>query len=143
MLKTAREDFATLDIAMIDLYTAEADFIKTGSVPSFLKRGGKVELIKASSLPVGIMETMDVYTDNRRLAARDLLVMISDGVLDFTSNKAEDNTVWIQELLKLADGGDPQLIAEMIINRALGRCQGQPSDDMTVICSYLDLNLPD
>ncbi|NLO22391.1 MAG: stage II sporulation protein E [Syntrophomonadaceae bacterium] len=142
LLKSTREDFATLDIAMIDLYTAEADFIKTGGVPSFLKRGGQVELISASSLPVGIVETMDVYNYNRRLAARDLLVMISDGVLDFTGNKDEDNTLWIQELLKIADG-DPQLIAEMIINRALSRCQGKPSDDMTVICCYLDLNLPD
>ena len=143
LLKSTREDFATLDIAMIDLYTAEVDFIKTGSVPTFVKRGGKVEIISASSLPVGIIETIDVYSDKRRLAARDLLVMISDGVLDFSSNKDEDNTAWIQELLKMADSVDPQLIAEMIINRALSRCQGKPNDDMTVICCYLDLNLPD
>jgi stage II sporulation protein E len=43
----------------------------------------------------------------------------------------------------MADSVDPQLIAEMIINRALSRCQGKPNDDMTVICCYLDLNLPD
>ncbi len=143
LIKSTREDFATLDIAMIDLYTAEVDFIKTGSVPSFLKRGGQVELISASSLPVGIVETMHVYSDHRRLLARDLLVMISDGVLDFTSNKDEDNTLWIKELLKLADSRNPQDIAAMIINRALSRCKGKPSDDMTVICAYLDLNLPD
>jgi hypothetical protein len=32
--------------------------------------------------------------------------------LDFSSNKDEDNTAWIQELLKMTDSGDPQLIAE-------------------------------
>ncbi len=144
LLRSSRENFATLDIAMIDLYTAEVDFIKTGSVPSFVKRGQQVEVISASSLPVGIVENMDIFTDNRRMIARDLLVMISDGVLDFsTSNPDEDSTRWIQELLKMVESKNPQLIAEMIINRALSMCKGQPHDDMTVICSYLDLNLPD
>jgi len=144
LLRSARENFATLDIAMIDLYTAEVDFIKTGSVPSFLKRGSQVEVISASSLPVGIVEKIEIFSDNRRMVARDLLVMISDGVLDFSSsNQEEDNTLWIQELLKMTDSRDPQVIAEMIINRALSMCRGNPHDDMTVICTCLDLNLPD
>lgn len=144
LLRSSREDFATLDIAMIDLYTAEVDFIKTGSVPSFLKRGPKVEVISASSLPVGIIENMDIFSDNRRMIARDLLVMISDGVLDYTSaNPDEESTRWIQELLSRVESKNPQIIAETIINRALSMCKGKPHDDMTVICTYLDLNLPD
>ncbi len=142
LLRSSRENFATLDIAMIDLYTAEVDFIKTGSVPSFLKRGTQVEVISASSLPVGIIENMDIFTDSRRMIARDLLVMISDGVLDFSNSAPnEDSTAWIEDLLQMVESKEPQLIAEMIINRALSMCKGKPHDDMTVICTYLDLNL--
>lgn len=143
LLRSTKENFATMDIAMIDLYTAEVDFVKTGSVPSFLKRGQQVEVISASSLPVGIVENIDIYTDNRRLVARDLLVMISDGIINFAASGQDENgTNWIQDLLAKVDSRDPQKIAEMIINRALSICRGKPQDDMTVICSYLDLNLP-
>jgi len=142
LLRSSRDNFATMDIVMIDLYNADVDFIKTGSVPSFIKRGQQVEVISASSLPMGIMENIDVFTDTRRMVARDMLVMISDGVLDYSGSRSEaDSTYWIQELLKTVDSHDPQIIAEMILNRAMSMCGGKPHDDMTVMCMYIDLNL--
>lgn len=141
LLKSSRENFATLDITMVDLYTGEVDFIKTGSVPSFIKRGSQVGVIQASSLPVGIVEHLDVFMDTRRLMPRDLLVMVSDGILDFHVDQSNDSSGWIMELLRKVESSDPQLIAEMILNRALSLCKGKPYDDMTVICISLDLNL--
>lgn len=140
LLRSSRENFATLDIVMIDLYTGEVDFIKTGSVPSFIKRGQQVGIIQASSLPVGIMEHLDVFMDTQRLMPRDLLVMVSDGVLDFHVEQSNDNSGWIMDLLRKVETGDPKLIAEMILNKALSMCKGKPFDDMTVICISLDLN---
>lgn len=143
ILRSARDNFATLDIAMIDIYTAEIHLLKTGGVPSFIKRGRSVEVVRASSLPVGIVETVDIFHTTRRISPRDMLVMVSDGVLDLTRSDFEDDRQhWIQELLKTVESGDPQVLAEMILNRALSLCQGKPNDDMTVICIYFDLNLP-
>jgi stage II sporulation protein E len=138
ILRSTQESFATLDMLMIDLYTAEVDFIKVGSAPSFIKRGKKVGIITSNSLPIGILDNLDVVSEKRTLYPRDILVMLSDGVLEASRDLGGD--LWMQEFLADIDENDPQLLAEMIINKALSLCQGQPRDDMTVICMYVDLD---
>jgi len=138
ILRSTAESFATLDMLMIDLYNAEVDFIKVGSAPSFIKRGKHVEIVDSNSAPIGILENMDIVSEKRSLYPNDILVMVSDGVLD----TARDGTVelWLKEFLVDVDEKDPQLLAEMIINKALALCNGQPRDDMTVICMKLTNN---
>jgi stage II sporulation protein E len=53
-LKSSTDTFATLDMLMIDLFTAEVDFIKVGSAPSFIRRGRRVGVVTSNSLPIGI-----------------------------------------------------------------------------------------
>ncbi|MBO8159758.1 stage II sporulation protein E [Thermosyntropha sp.] len=141
LLRSKSESFATLDIAMIDLYTAEVDFIKTGSAPSFIKRGRKVEIIEADNLPVGIMDEIEVSSQTAALCPYDILVMVSDGILEASGDIIEGEK-WLKELLAKTDCSDPQKLAEIILNRALTICEGKPLDDMTVICAYIDLNFP-
>lgn len=43
-LRTNDEIFSTLDLAVIDLHKATSKFIKVGSTPSFIKRGGQISL---------------------------------------------------------------------------------------------------
>ncbi len=136
MLKSTSETFATIDMVMIDLYTAEVDFIKIGSAPSFIKRGNKVGVITSNSLPIGILDTVDIVSEKRTLCPRDMLVMVSDGVLEISRNVNDDN--WILSFLAAIDENDPQLVAEMIFNKALALCNGKPYDDMTVICINID-----
>jgi len=138
MLRTTSESFATLDMLMIDLYTAELDVIKVGSAPSFIKRGQKVGVVTSNSVPIGILDNLDVISEKRALYPRDILVMISDGVLE--ASRDVGGEYWIQEFLAHVDEKDPQILAEMIINKALSLCHGQPKDDMTVICMHIELN---
>lgn len=138
LLRSTSESFATLDMLMIDLYTAELDVIKVGSAPSFIKRGKKVGVITSNSVPVGILDNLDVVSEKRALYPRDILVIVSDGVLE--ASRDTGGEFWIQEFLSDADEKDPQILAEMIINKALSICHGQPADDMTVICMYVELN---
>lgn len=141
LLRSKTESFATLDIAMIDLYTAQADFIKTGSAPTFIKRGRKVEVVEANTLPVGIMDEIDVNSQTAALCPHDIIVMVSDGVLEASGDIIEGQKRLEKFLADISDR-DPQKIAEMILNQALTVCQGKPLDDMTVICAYVDLNFP-
>lgn len=138
ILRSTSESFATLDMLMIDLYTGELDFIKVGSAPSFIKRGKKVGVLTSNSIPIGILDNLDVISEKRALCPRDILVMVSDGVLEASRNGSPE--LWLQEFLADVDEKDPQLLAEMIINKALSLCKGKPHDDMTVICMYIELN---
>ena len=49
LINQNEEIFATLDIAIIDLYTGNIEFIKSGACPTYIKNGNKVQIIKANS----------------------------------------------------------------------------------------------
>ncbi len=136
LLRSAQESFATLDMILVDLYSGDADFIKVGSAPSYIKRDRKVGMISANSLPIGILENVDVVSERINLCPQDILVMVSDGVLEVSR---QFNESWVNEFLSQVNENDPQLLAEMIMNKALGTCKGKPADDMTVICLRVDL----
>lgn len=140
LLRSSTESFATLDMLMIDLYSAEVDFIKIGAAPSYVKRGKKIGVINSNSLPMGILNDLDVVSEKLPLCPRDMVVMISDGVLELGRKSGSEN--WVRDFLAQVDESDPQVLAEMLINRALSMSRGHPRDDMTVICMYLDLNFP-
>jgi stage II sporulation protein E len=140
LLKSTSENFTTVDMVMIDLYTAEVDFIKVGCAPTFVKRGKKVGMVTSNSLPIGILDELDMVSEKRSLCPRDMLVMVSDGVLENIRDGNGDDR--LTSFLADIDEHDPQVMAEMIINQALGATKGKPRDDMTVICMYIDLNFP-
>lgn len=137
MLRSSRETFATLDMLMVDLYNGEADFIKVGSSPAFIKNGSQVETIMASSLPIGILDSIDMVSERRQLSPGNMVILISDGVMELSHNR--DRDLWVPEFLAYISEQDPQRAADMIINKALAICKGRPADDMTVICARIDL----
>ena len=137
LLRSTTETFTTLDIVMIDLNTAEIDFIKTASAPSFIKRGRKVAMISSSSLPIGILDEVELVSEKKNLLPSDIVLMVSDGVLD--ASRTVNGEEWIGQLLADLDESEPQLVAEMVINQALRLAQGKPHDDMTAICMKLEL----
>lgn len=137
LLRSNDESFATLDMLVIDLYSGELDAIKVGAAPSFLKRGRQVGMISTNSLPIGILEEIEMISEKRYLCPRDIIVMVSDGVLEISRQQADSG--WLQEFLVRVDENDPQVLAEMIMKKALTMCKGQPADDMSVICMYVDL----
>lgn len=52
--------FATLDIAILDLYAGNIEFIKNGACPTYIKQDRKAQIIKALSLPAGILENISL-----------------------------------------------------------------------------------
>lgn len=138
LLRSSAESFATLDIAMIDLYSGEVDFIKIGSAPSFIKHGRKITTIVSSSPPIGILEDINLVRERRELKVGEMLVLVSDGVLETHRKGREEN--WIPGYLASLDESDPQKTAELLIQKALGFGRGKPVDDMTVICARLELS---
>ena len=136
LLRSQDEIFATADLCLLDLVTGKADFVKIGAVSTFIKRGDYVEVVKASSLPIGILDSIQLEKASLRLKDEDTIIMITDGVLD-NSSKGEKAEDWLIEVMDSLDTRNPQEMADYIMEAVLalkdhkkGKALG---DDMTVM----------
>lgn len=138
VLGSPEETFATIDLAVIDLMKGTGEFIKIGSAPSFIKRGGQVSMIRANSLPIGILNNIEVDVMQQPLVHDDVLVMVSDGLLESLAGDVEGES-WMMDTLQNIMTTDPQNVADLLLNRAVLNAGGSINDDMTVIVARLSL----
>lgn len=128
------EKFSTLDMNKIDLYTGNAKFMKVGAIESFIKRGNKVEVINSNTLPFGVLEEPDVDTVEKQVSNGDVIVSISDGILD-VKNDGSFDTTWLIEFLKNTKYRQPKDLSIAILEKAKELSGGKAKDDMTVVVS--------
>ncbi|MBM7655814.1 stage II sporulation protein E [Neobacillus cucumis] len=140
-LRTTDEIFSTLDLAMIDLKNASANFLKVGSTPSFIKRGNKVIKIQASNLPMGILQEFEVDVVSEQLKAGDLLIMMSDGVFEGPKH-VENYDLWMKRKVQELETDDPQEVADLIMEEVIRSRSGFIDDDMTVTVAKIKHNTP-
>ncbi|MGE5542096.1 MAG: SpoIIE family protein phosphatase, partial [Bacillota bacterium] len=128
------EAFATLDMMHVDLAACDAEFVKIGACPSFIKRDNEVVVIRAQSLPAGILSEIPVETVHRRLMPGDTVVLVTDGVLEARKDPSRKEP-WIASFLARSRWMPAQELAEKVLERAQGaRGPGEDiKDDMTVI----------
>lgn len=133
VLKSGTEAFATIDLAVIDLINAQADFVKIGAAAGYIKREDKIESMYCSTLPAGILTEADIQFARKRLCGGDYIVLVSDGVAN-----AKKNTNWIGEVLGGINADeDPDTVAEIILKEAVINKRGAVDDDMTVIAAKI------
>ena len=131
VLGSPDETFTTVDLAVIDLMKGVTDFIKIGAAPSFIKRGDQVSMIRANSLPIGILNNIEVDTLQQPIGNDDVLVMVSDGLLGYADDE-QASEFWIMDTLQNAITTDPQNIADLLLNKAVQNSGGVVDDDLTV-----------
>jgi len=137
LLKSAEESFATIDLSMISLTTGSCEFVKIGSATSFIKHLTYAEAIYSTSLPAGILTSIDAELATRNLEDGDLVILMSDGVLESDHRRAISEE-WVFNFLNENDDIlDPQIMADKILAEALKNCGGKPRDDMTVLVSRI------
>jgi stage II sporulation protein E len=138
VLRSTDETFATVDLAMVNLYTGEAEFLKIGAAPSFIKHGASVKTVKASSLPIGILNNVDMESTKYQLEPGDYIVMVTDGLCEGPQEygKKED---WISKALKSSQVADPHQLADELVNRAKAVIGERAADDMTVMVAQVAL----
>ncbi|ATD53882.1 stage II sporulation protein E [Clostridium chauvoei] len=129
------EKFTTLDLNVIDLYTGEADFMKVGGVVSFIKRANDVQIINSESLPFGVLDNVDISTEKKKLKHGDIIISISDGVLDVDKSDI-GNYDWLKEYLEYADT-NPEALSRDILEKSKSLSGGKIKDDMTVLVSKI------
>ncbi|MFW6268854.1 MAG: SpoIIE family protein phosphatase [Bacillota bacterium] len=129
-LRNQKENFTTLDILFFNTFTGEAIFNKIGSVSSFIKRGSKIFEIKPSSIPVGILKDIKSTFVKRQLQKDDIVIMISDGVLE-TLSSANNNEKSFLRLLQGVAIDDPDTLSEFIKDKLFA--DSAIFDDITII----------
>ena len=132
LIKSDDENYATLDISIINQYTGEVEFLKVGAVSTFIKYKDRVDIIRNSSLPAGILNKVDVEFNRRKIGDGDFVIMVTDGVLDANVSDL-DKEKWLAELINDIDTRNPQKIADSIIESCSLKSKGQFADDMTIL----------
>ena len=137
ILNTNEDIFATLDIAIVDLYAGNIEFIKTGACPSYIKNKKKVQIIKSLDLPAGILKQIDSTVYDRDIDNNDILLMCSDGILD-SNVEYKNKELWVKYILEDIETDNTQKIADLILNEAIDNNFGLAKDDMSIIvCKFI------
>lgn len=142
LLRSSDEMYATVDVALIDMYTAKTTFMKIGSTPSFIKRGNEVIMITANNLPVGILQEIDVDLIRVQLLPGDTLIMMTDGIYDAPGH-AVNKEMWMKRVIQEIEEDQPQEIAEQLLETIVRYHDGEIIDDMTVVVARIEKHQPE
>jgi stage II sporulation protein E len=142
LLRSKDEMFTTMDLALIDMFTAKTEFLKIGSAPSFIKRGKQVLSIKGENVPIGILQDIDIQTVEEELKEGDLLILMSDGIFDAPKH-TDDKEGWLKKRIVEFETNHPQEIADMLVELAVRINHGKIIDDMTVLVAKVEKFKPE
>lgn len=131
-LNTEEDTFATLDIAILDLYAGNIQFIKNAACPTYIKQQGEVQIIKALSLPTGILENATQVVYDKDIQDKDILLMCSDGIME-SNQEYKNKELWVRDILESLNTDNVQKIADIITKEAVDNGYGVAKDDMTII----------
>ncbi|KRQ86673.1 Stage II sporulation protein E [Caloramator mitchellensis] len=134
LLKNDSESFATVDLGIIDLYEGVGEFIKIGAASTFIKSGRDVSIINNKSLPIGVMDEIEVESEIVEFKNGDIIVMVSDGVTDADSELKDK---WVSKLLREYSSGNPKDIADYILEKTKEKYGDELKDDITVIAAKI------
>ena len=128
--------FITFFVCILDSTTGELTYCNAGhNPPIILHADGRVELLDAGGVVLGIVPTFQYAAARTRLEPGDLLVIYSDGVTEATSPTSEEFEE--ERLIAVLSGHRTESSAAIVeaINRAIAEwgAGSPPADDLTLI----------
>ncbi len=131
LVKSGEETLATIDIAAVDLYSGQVNFYKAGAAPTFVRRNGKTGYVDSTSLPVGILTSVEFEKSTLKLSSGDMIVIVSDGA-------TVSGVDWIRHTIDRFDEADGlQSLCEDISTTARLKRNDLRDDDITVVAGIL------
>lgn len=125
LMSKTDETFTTVDLLEIDLYTAEANFIKAGAAPSYVLRNHLLHRIESRTPPAGILKRMVAEQTTFSLCEGDFVILLSDGV-----EEADGENGWLIRLLSGKRFENASDLCQCIFSEA--KALGAAKDDMSV-----------
>lgn len=121
----------TLDMGVIDLYSGMCDFVKLGAASTFIKRGNWVEVMKSTSMPMGVLGQVDLDSTSKKLYDGDYVIMVSDGIVE--ALEAKNKEYAMSSIIQDIQLKNPKEMARAILRKAMEHVDNVPTDDMTVL----------
>ena len=141
LISKSEEIFATLDIAIVDLYKGTIEFIKSGACPTYIKKNKKVQIIKSNSLPAGMINQDNIQVFDTDIQNEQIMLMCTDGVLD-SNIEYKNKELWIKYLLEDIETKNTKKIADIVLNEAIDNNFGKTKDDMSIIvCKFMQKDM--
>lgn len=137
MLNTAlvigREEvrFSTVDMCVFDLYQGCCELIKAGASTTFIRYEDRVERIHSATLPIGVLQNIEMDHVKRELSDGDFVILVTDGVMD--ALPAGEQEALMSTFIRGTNINNPKELAHHILGQVLEWTGEEPLDDMTVI----------
>ena len=123
--------FSTIDMSIFDLYEGTCEIMKVGASTTFVKYADRLEKIHSTSLPIGVLQELEVNSVSRQLSDGDFVVMVTDGVLDALPVGRQEAAM--EEIINSFSTNNPTEAAHHILKSVLEESGEMPLDDMTVL----------
>lgn len=133
-LKAKQDEYATLDICILDLFDGSLSIIKNGACNTYIKNKKNILIVKSNDMPIGVGMNVDLTEKNIPVSDGDIILMCSDGLLE---SKDEMKTDWIEDFLRNSNTNNVQKISDMILAEAIDNNYGIAEDDITVIVAKI------
>ena len=120
-----------MDCAGIDLLDGKCRLVKMGAASTFVKDDSGVKIIRPSSLPAGVLEEAKPDVTELSMGSGQYIFMLSDGVADALPFYDKEN-----QLARIIDEipcGNPQMMADSLMEEVLFYLGEEYKDDMTVL----------
>ena len=136
-LVAGREElfFSTVDLCVFDLYRGTCDLLKAGASTTFIRGRDGVEKISSSTLPVGVVQELELMRVHRQLEDGDFVVLVTDGVLD--ALPVGNQEAMLAALIGGTAIRNPQELAHYLLEQVLELSGGEPADDMTILAAAI------
>ena len=125
--------YSTVDMTIFDLYTGMCEIVKAGASSTFIKKSGQVEHLSSSSLPIGVVNRIEIDVATRQLDDGDFVIMVTDGVLDALPVGEQD--ILLETIIQGTDMCNPKELAHHVLEQVLAWTGKEPMDDMTVLAA--------
>ena len=124
--------FSTIDMSVFDLYTGTCELIKAGASSTFIKKKDKVEHLSSTSLPIGVLHTIEIDSVKRQLEEGDFVIMVTDGIMDALPVGEQD--ILLETIIQGTAMNNPKEMAQHIREQVRNwNGDAAPMDDMTVL----------
>ncbi len=137
MLNTAlvigREEtsFSTVDMCVFDLYSGKCEITKAGASSTFLKLKSGVECIRSTSLPIGVLQRLELDEVEKLLQDGEYIIFVTDGVMD--ALPVGEQELLMRMMIEGTVKTNPREMAEHLLRQVLECSAEVPMDDMTIL----------
>ncbi len=136
LIREDGEFFSSLDCTTINKYTGVLKTYKLGASATYILRNNKIETITSKSLPIGILNNIEIDISDMQLEKGDIVIMMTDGVVD-SNYSVKDKENYLSKKLINCSKKTPQGIANYLIEETKKQTQGEVLDDCTILVSKI------